>query len=257
MDLGLTGQKIFISGSSRGIGLATSKALLEEGAEVVLNGRNEKTLSTVCDSLSERYPDRVYAAAGDATTMEGIKGILSKVKAYTTNIDVFVANLGCGKPETDNKLDVDEWKRFYDINVLANISLLNEIYPLLEKGQKQSVVFLSSIVAREKMSAPYGYAAAKSALLTLTKNLAKDWAAAGIRVNCVLPGNIYFHGGRWEELRGQDPVGVDKYIQEQVPAGRFGTPEEIADAILFLCSQRAGFITGSSLVVDGGQSNTF
>ncbi|MBQ8945558.1 MAG: SDR family oxidoreductase [Lachnospiraceae bacterium] len=257
MELELAGKIVFISGSSRGIGLATATGFLKEGAEVILNGRDRESLLDIQKSFSAKYPGRIMIASGDATTENGISEILSQIRSFTSKIDIFVANLGSGKPQSSDKLDVEEWKRFYDINVLSNISLLKGLYPLLECGQSPNVIFISSIVAKEKMSAPYGYAAAKSAVLTLTKNLAKDWADKGIRVNCVLPGNVFFKGGRWEELKEQDPEGVDKYIREQVPMGRFGAPEEIADAIMFLCSARAGFITGASLVVDGGQLSIF
>lgn len=257
MELSLENQVVFISGSSRGIGLATAEAFLREKACVILNGRDDSRLEGERERLSSNYPNRVYTATGDATTTSGIQEIMEQIRNCTSQIDVFIANLGSGKPEDPDRLNIKEWRRFYEINVVANIALLKEMRPLLNKGEGKSIVFLSSIVAREKMSAPYGYAAAKSAIIILTKNLAKDLATDGFRVNCVLPGNIFFPGGRWEELRNQDQKGVDTYIKTEVPMRRFGKPEEIADAILFLSSKRAGFITGASLVVDGGQLSVF
>lgn len=256
MELGLQGKYVFISGSTKGIGLATAEAFLSEGAVVMLNGRDSEKLEAETERLSESYPGQVFGALGDITTEKGIQTVTKKIKHEFPQLDVFVANLGNGKAETQNILALSEWKRFYEINVLGNIGILGALHPMLVNGSNSSVLFLSSIVARESASAPCGYAAAKSAVLTLAKYLSKQWASDGIRVNCVLPGNIYFEGGRWEELKQADEEAVSSYIIDKVAMKRFGTPQEIADAILFLASERAGFITGASLVVDGGQVNT-
>ncbi len=253
MELGLEGKKVFISGSSRGIGLATAESFLSEGADVIINGRGASRLMDAYKMLSEKYPGHVYTVTGDLTDKSETDYICAQIKEIMPALDIFVANLGTGKPETPNALDVEEWKRFYDINVLSNIALLNGIMPMMEHEGEKNIVFISSIVAREKMSAPYGYAAAKSAILTLIKNLSYDLADKGFRVNGIMPGNILFPGGRWEELMQSDPKGVAEYIENNVPLKRFGTPREIADAVVFLCSERAAFITGASLVVDGGQ----
>ena len=253
MDLGLNGKKVFITGSTRGIGLATAKGFLHEGASVVLNGRDEDRLEKVVNGLKKAYPGRIDGVAADITTPDGVNKAVSFVSDKFGVLDIFVGNLGNGKPESKNALEVTEWKRFYDVNVIGNLSILDKIHPLLKISSYASIVLISSIVAKQNASAPVGYAAAKQAVLVLTKYLSKQWASDGIRVNCVMPGNIKFKGGRWEELIEADPDGVKQYIESAVPMKKFGKPEEIADAILFLSSSRASFITGSALVVDGGQ----
>lgn len=253
MDLGLGGKKVFITGSTRGIGFTTAKGYLQEGANVILNGRDEDRLRHVVEDLQELYPGRVEGIFADITTPEGTDRTVSFVSDKFGSLDILVCNLGNGKPSSKNVLEAAEWTRFYDVNVIGNVSILDKIYPLLKLPDFASVVLISSIVAKQNASAPIGYAAAKQAILVITKYLSKQWASDGIRVNCVMPGNIKFEGGRWEELIAGDPDGVEKYINNNVPMKRFGKPEEIADAILFLSSSRASFITGSTLVVDGGQ----
>lgn len=253
MKLELEGKRVFISGSTQGIGLKIAEKFLDEGAIVMLNGRQEDKLRTIEQILQKKYSERVFSSCADLTTNTGTKEAVEMISHSFSGLDIYVANLGNGKPQTKNYLDTDEWERLYRINVLSNVALLDKLRPLLKGGQGANVVMVSSIVAREKSSAPYGYAAAKSAVLTLTKYLSKDWASDGIRVNCVVPGNIYFEGGRWQELESLDREAVRNYINTEVPMRRFGYPEEIADSVLFLASSRASFITGATLTIDGGQ----
>ncbi len=256
MKLELKEKKVFISGSSKGIGLAIAEGFLEEGAQVILNGHNQIRLSQEENRLKKLYPGKVYSVLGDLTTEQGGAQAKKVIENIFGSLDVFIANLGNGRPKNNNHLEIAEWQRFYDINVLGTVRLLNCLYPLLKIGQYPNIVLISSIVAKEKMMAPYGYAAAKGALLTLTRYLSKDWACDGIRVNCVLPGNIYFEGGRWEELKMANTEAVERYILSSVPMKRFGIPREISDVVLFLASGRASFITGAALAIDGGQMST-
>ncbi len=250
MDLGLKGKTVFISASVQGIGYATADAFMAEGASVILNGRNETRLREAAETLERKHDRRVQTFLGDMRQLEDIKSL---TEYLDSGLDVFIANLGCGKPESKNSLNIEEWKRFFDINVASTVMLLNSLHPILRKGKEPAVVLISSVISKEAASAPIGYAAAKSAVRTLNKYLSREWASDGIRVNCVLPGNILFQGGRWEELRRQDEKAVDEYIKASVPMKRFGKPEEVADAIVFLACSRSKFTTGSELAVDGGQ----
>ncbi len=253
MDLGLNGKNIFISGSSSGIGYATAYEFLAEGAKVIINSRNENNLKKAADSLNEEFPGQVSYVVADLLTEKGSELCGEYLDKKIDSLDCFVANLGNGKPFTDDLLDSDELRRFYDHNVIGNTSLLNCVYPKLKASNHASVVFISSIVSCEVTAAPCGYAMAKSSVLTLSKYLSCQWANDGIRVNCVMPGNIFFDGGRWEELFNEDKKGVSKYIEQNVPLKRFGKPEEVASTIVFLASEKAGFVTGAALSVDGGQ----
>ncbi len=253
MELGLKDKRVLITASSNGSGLATARTFLDEGARVIVNGRSQGKLESVKQELSLHYGNRVRAFCGDILDDETIDKCVAFVKEEFDGLDIMVCNLGSGKPLCDNSLDKSEWQRFYDVNVLSSVGVLDKIRPLLRKGSNPNVIFISSIVSREVASAPIGYAAAKSAVRTMNKYLSRQWADDGIRVNCILPGNIYFEGGRWEELKKADEDGVMSYIESAVPMKRFGKPEEIADTIVFLSSERASFITGAEIVVDGGQ----
>lgn len=253
MNLGLDNKVAFITGSGRGIGFSTAKTLLEEGAKVIINSRSKGSLREKAEEINKTFPGKCDCVDGDILDSKDSTRISEYIGEKYGKLDVLIANLGSGKPMDKDQLSLDEWQRFFDINVLGNVGMVSRLHTLLINGNTPAVVFVSSIVAKEAAAAPCGYAAAKSAVITLSKYLSRAWAADGIRVNCILPGNIYFEGGRWEELENQDPEGVAEYIKMNVPMQRFGKPEEIADMIAFLVSERASFITGAEIVVDGGQ----
>ena len=253
MDLGLKGRKVLVTGSTRGIGLATARAFLEEGAVVAINGRDEGSLNKAFKELSLKYVDQVYPIRADMLSENDLNTAKSFLEDRMNGLDILVANIGSGRPEAENPLIASEWERFYRINVLSAVSVIDQFYPLLRKGNGACITLLSSVVARESSAAPAGYAGAKAAVSVLNKYLSRMWAADEIRVNCVLPGNIYYEGGRWAELMEEKKEETEGYIKETVPMRRFGSPEEVADMIVFLSSKRAGFITGSEIAVDGGQ----
>lgn len=253
MELGLKGKRVFISGGTRGIGLATAKAFLQEGGIVYLNGHNAPKLQAICKALEDESGGEVFPCLGDMTSAEDVENLCNTMKA--DSLDVAIMNLGSGKAADTNGLSPDEWRRFYEINTVSAVNALNQLFPHLKRRKNANVVLVSSVVARERSAAPVGYAAAKGAILTLCRYLSSLWASEGIRVNAVVPGNVYFSGGRWEEIMETDEEGTLDYIRRTVPMNRFGTPEEIADAVLFLASDRATFITGAMLNVDGGQQS--
>lgn len=253
MKLGLKGKRVFISGGTRGIGLATARAFLQEECIVYLNGHNASKLQAVSKALEDESGGEVLPCLGDMTLAEDVGKLRDALKA--DSLDVAIMNLGSGKAEDKNGLSPDEWRRFYEVNTISAVNVLNQLYPILQRGENANVVLVSSVVARERSAAPVAYAAAKGAILTLCRYLSSLWAGDGIRVNAVLPGNVYFPGGRWEEIMAEDKVGTLEYIHRAVPMDRFGKPEEIADAVLFLASERAAFITGAMLNVDGGQQS--
>ena len=255
MDLGLKGKRVFVTGSSRGIGYAISDALLDEGAEVLINARNQNVLENSYKSMEAKHGRRVSFFCGDMQKRDDIENAADYINNRYGALDILVANIGSGKPNDTNQLNITEWERFFEINVYSAISTLDVMRPLLIKGKAPAVLLISSVVSKQVAKAPVGYAASKSSVRVLNKYLSSMWAEYGIRVNCVLPGNIYFQGGRWEELRGENEEEIEKYISESVPMKRFGGPEEVANAAVFLVSERASFITGAELLIDGGQTS--
>jgi 3-oxoacyl-[acyl-carrier protein] reductase len=130
-----------------------------------------------------------------------------------------------------------------------------EFLPLIKEA-RGAMLFISSIAGIEAFGAPVDYSVAKTAVLSFAKNIARKLARDHVRVNCIAPGNIFFPGGSWDEKMKANPGQVNDIIKASVPMNRFGTPQEIADAALFLCSERASFITGAVLCIDGGQTVT-
>jgi len=244
---------VFISGGSKGIGLATVEAFLKEDCNVVFISRESSTNKVIQDELREKFGiERVIGIAADATCDLDIRNALESTKQKFGSIDILVSNVGDGRSVSDPISGKDQfekvWKQnFQTAEILARVGI---DYINQDKG---CMVFISSIAGLEAFGAPTDYSVAKSAVISLSKNLARK-LAPNIRVNCIAPGNIFFEGGSWDEKLRENPERVHQIIQSTVPMKRFGTPREIADAVLFLCSDRASFITGSCLVIDGGQT---
>ncbi len=152
--------------------------------------------------------------------------------------------------------DAQSWSFLYDINLFGAVRLISEVLPPMLERKSGSIVLIGSITGIESTPAPLAYSSAKAALNNYAKNLARQVAPEGIRVNVVAPGNVFFAGGTWEKHMANNAERVNSYISSEVPMKRFGKPEEIADAVLYLSSPRASFVTGACLVADGGQTRT-
>ncbi len=243
-----------ITASTNGIGYASARMFLEEGAHVVLNGRNKDTLQSRCTILKREFGDEyVSYFCGDATKENDIIELKNCVQRMYGKIDCLVANVGSGRSLVEDKLNSNEWENSFQINLFSSVKLIHAFHEMWDVQKGGSIVLLSSLAACDRIGAPYAYAAAKEGIRVLTKYLSDDYASKNIRVNCVIPGNVLFPSGRWEELIAFDKEGIQNYIQKNVPMKRFAQPQEIAAAIVFLSSTPASFITGTSLVVDGGQ----
>lgn len=257
MDLGLKNKNVVITASTDGIGYATVHRFLKEGANVLMNGRNPAKAKKKKETLEKEFgANRVFLFVGDTTYEDNIVGLRQYTKDVFRNVDCIVANVGSGRPVTQNRLDMREWEKSFEINLFSTVRLVQAFDGLWKEGTGGSIVTLSSLAAYNKISAPYAYAAAKQGVSVLSKYLSDDYAVRNIRVNSVIPGNVYYKGGRWEELLTEDRKGVEAYIESSVPLKRFAEPEEIANGVVFLASDCASFITGATLLIDGGQSRT-
>ena len=258
MDLKLKDQVVFVAGSSRGIGRGIAAALLDEGARVVLTGRDAASLEKAAGELRGAFgADRVLAIDGDFGDAETIASAYAETVKRFGRIDHLVANLGTGSGKPGWEQDEAEWMRLFEANFFASVRLTEGVLPyLLGNAEGGSVVFISSIVAVEATAAPLPYSAAKAALNNYAKNLARAFGAQKVRVNTIAPGNILFAGGSWERHLANRREAVEAMLKAEVPQGRFGTVEEIASLACYLCSPLAGFATGSCYVMDGGQTRS-
>jgi 3-oxoacyl-[acyl-carrier protein] reductase len=162
-------------------------------------------------------------------------------------------NVGDGRSVPDALPNDEQWQKTWNSNFESALQTARIFLPMLKKS-KGSLLFVSSITGMEAFGAPTDYSTAKSAIIALAKNMARKLGPEGVRVNVIAPGNVYFEGGSWDEKIQQDEKRVDEIIKSTVPMNRFATPQEIADSAVFLCSDRASFVTGTTLVVDGGQT---
>jgi 3-oxoacyl-[acyl-carrier protein] reductase len=255
MELGLQDSVVFVSGSSRGIGRAIAARFLDEGARVTLTGRDEHVLTTAQSALAEHYgADRVFAFSGDLTDPKTVRVALAAAAAHWGGLDHLVANLGDGRSVGGWKVGDAEWSRMMQLNFGAAAALVESALPQMIGRPGATITAIGSIAGLEALGAPLPYASAKAALAAYCNALARQLGADGLRVNCVMPGNILFPGGSWEEKLSADRAAVEAYIEAEVPLQRFGRPEEIADMVAFLSSARAAFVTGACIVADGGQT---
>jgi 3-oxoacyl-[acyl-carrier protein] reductase len=253
MDLGLKGKKALVTGGSRGIGAAIAERLLEEDADAIIVSRGSDQLFSTEKNLKNKFSDnRVYAEVCDCTKADSLELLKSKIEQRWDGLDIVIANIGDGRSVSDPLPDDQQWTKTWENNFESALHTARTFLPMLQKS-KGCLLFVSSITAMEAFGAPVDYSTAKSAVAALAKNMARKLAQE-VRVNVIAPGNVYFDGGSWDEKIKNDPERVKKIIKSTVPMNRFGTPMEIADAATFLCSERASFITGSVLVIDGGQT---
>lgn len=255
MDLGLEGRTAFVAGSSRGIGLAVARAFLAEGARVAISGRDGAALDRAHTDLAARFGgDRLLAVHGDMTDETAISAALDEAEARLGPLYTVVANVGNGSGPAGHRIGTEAWDAMLTTNLLGAVRLAGVALDRLVARRDGSLVLISSIAGLEAIGAPVPYAAAKSGLLAAMKSYARQTGGDSVRVNAVAPGNVLFPGGTWARKLADQPERVQRMLETEVALRRFGTPEEIADAVLFLASPRAAFITGSVLVADGGQT---
>jgi len=255
MELGLANKTVIVSGSSRGIGLAIARSFLTEGARVVITGRDRDALDAARADLAKDHADNAVAVhTGDMTDPAVIDAALLTCVDTFGGIDAVVANIGNGKGPTGWDLSYADWHEMTNTNLFGSMLLASGAVPYLKRRGKGCITFVSSIAGCETIPGPIPYSAAKAALQHGAKSLAREIGSEGVRVNTVAPGNVLFPGGAWEKKIEEDETAVKRYVEAEVPLGRFATPSEVADAVVFLSSDRAAFITGAVLVVDGGQT---
>ena len=258
MDLGLNGSVAIITGSSRGLGLASARALAAEGCLVTLCARTEDRLRAAARDVAEVAggEGRVLAVAADVSERAGAEAVVARTIERFGGIDVLVNNVGLGGGSTLLDTADADWQQAIDQTLMPAVRMSRLAVPSMQQRGGGAIVIIASIFGREA-GGRMTYNAVKAAQISLGKSLAQQLAPANIRVNTLSPGSILFEGGSWWKRQQQDPAGIAEFVKRELPFGRFGRPEEVGDVVAFLASPRASWISGTSVVVDGCQSRSF
>ncbi|MCY4662256.1 MAG: SDR family oxidoreductase [Acidobacteria bacterium] len=256
MDLQLTGKIALVTGSSRGLGLASARALLDEGCRVVICARGAERLEAASAALrAAGASEDVLAVQADLSTGEGVETVLRRTVDTFGGIDILVNNVGRagggGIAETTDA----EWQAALDETLFPAIRASRLAVPHLRKRGGGVILMIASIWGRES-GGRMTYNAVKAAEISLAKAMARQLAADNIRVNSVAPGSILFPGGSWHRRQQEDPEGMAAFVREQLPFGRFGRAEEVGAVVAFLASPRASWVSGATVTVDGCQSRS-
>jgi 3-oxoacyl-[acyl-carrier protein] reductase len=245
MDLGLKGAKVLVTGSTKGIGRAIAETFAAEGANVGICARNQADVDSTVVKL-KAMGVAAFGGCVDVADGPALKAWVNDMASKLGGVDAIVSNvsaLAIGQDE-------ESWQKEFSTDMMGTVRLVNAAMPYLEKSAAAAIVTISSVSGREVDFASGPYGTFKAAIIHYTQGLANQLAAKGIRANSVSPGNTYFEGGVWNMIKDNNPE-LYKTALALNPTGRMGTPQEMANAVVFLASRAASFITGTNLVVDG------
>jgi 3-oxoacyl-[acyl-carrier protein] reductase len=245
MDLGLKGKKAIVTGATRGIGRAIANLLAAEGCDIAICARNKGPLDEAVAALA-RNGVKATGGAVDVADLPALRAWVAESAAALGGLDIFIANVSA----LAQGMDEEAWRRGFEIDVMATVFGIEAALPLLERSQAGAIVVVGSTAMAEVYGPTRSYAAVKAAIIPYVKGLARNLAAKNVRANLVSPGNVYFKGGVWNIVEERNPEMFQSML-ERNPTGRMGTPEEVANAVVFLASPRASFITGTNLIIDG------
>ena len=248
MNLGLKGKKAIVTGGSRGIGRAVANRLAMEGANVAICARSGDEVAEAVKALQGMG---VRATGGSVDVSDGpaLKAWIDSATGELGGLDILVPNVSAmASSHTE-----EAWRGAFEIDIMGTINTVDAALPHLEKSDAGSIVCINSVAALQYFGGVRPYNTLKAALVNHMSNLAHELAPKGIRVNSVSPGTIYSEGGVWHTREFETPE-IYKGALAMNPMGRMGTPEEVANATVFLCSPMASFTSGTNLLVDGAMT---
>lgn len=247
MDLGLKGKKVIMNGGAHGLGLASLKHFAAEGADVAFFSRKQDKIDAAKEAIDAAGDGKVFAEVFDMVgNQEGYKQWLAKAADELGGCDIFVhmaSSSGTG--------GTGDWQQGLEIDIMGAVLGVEVLTPHLEQSGSASIVFMSSTAALETFVAPQAFNALKAALITHASQLSQALAGKGIRVNTVSPGAIHYSDGNWETIKQHVPALYDATLAK-MPMGRYGEPEEVAKAVVFVASPACPYMTGANIVIDGG-----
>lgn len=258
MDLQLSGKVAVVTGSSRGIGLAIARSLAQEGCRICVCARTTSRLDEAArelDAMTGRTGD-VLAVTTDLSAPDGIQRVIDETAGRFGGIDILINNVGLGRGGALLETTDAEWTEAIDQTLMPAVRASRLAVPHMKRRGGGVIVMIASIFGREA-GGRMTYNAIKAAEISLAKSLAQQLAPEHIRVLSVSPGSILFPGGSWWKRQQENPEAIADFVARELPFGRFGRAEEVGDVVAFLASPRASWISGTSVVVDGGQSRAF
>ncbi len=248
MNIDLNGKRAVVTGGSRGIGRAIALAFAEAGAHVSVCARGAEALEVARAEIAAKRVT-AHAATCDLADGEAVARYIAEAAEALGGIDILVNNAS-GFGSTDDEAG---WEKSLTVDLLATVRATRAATPFLEKSDGAAILNISSTAAFHPSVRTTPYGVAKSAVIQYTRNRAAALATQRIRVNCIAPGSIEFPGGSWEKRKTDNPQ-LYHAILRSIPFGRLGEPEEVARVALFLVSPLAGWVTGQTIMVDGGQT---
>lgn len=257
MNLDLQDKVAIVTGGSRGLGLASARALAAEGCRVAICARGEATLLESAAALRAvaGADDRILPIVADVSSQSDIERIVSQTVEAFGRLDILVNNVGLARGSSIVDTKDEEWQEAFDQTLFPAIRLSRLAVPQMRRRGAGAIIMIASIWGRES-GGRMTYNAVKAAEISLAKSMAQQLARDNIRVNSVCPGSISFPGGSWHKRQQEDPAGMADFVRRELPFGRFGKAEEVGEVVAFLASSRASWVSGASITVDGCQSKS-
>jgi 3-oxoacyl-[acyl-carrier protein] reductase len=249
VDLGIGGKVALVTAGTRGIGLGIAQALCDEGVRVAVAARTEGDVHRAANAIGG------LGVVADLMTEEGCQRAVKETEVALGPIDILVNNLGLRAGTSWSDTSLPEFEAAFNGNVAVSVRMTQLVLPgMLLRGWGR-IVAVTSVWGRETGGAP-AYNAAKAAENSFVKSMAREVAAKGVTVNAVAPGSILWKGGGWDRRQQADPEGIADFVHDDMPLGRFGTVDEVASVVTFVCSKQASLVNGAIISVDGGQSRS-